>query len=501
MKRFINIFTIVALAFACLSCSLNEDISNLENPYDFYKNEAQIRAAANGCYSRLNYIFDLRYFQAVEGASDLASTNGSSQKDAKLDISPAAPGAGTHVWSNCYTGIKFCLSTIAGIDRSDVEESVKAKYRAEIYILLSFYYYHLTSFFGDVPFYLDFVETDEDMVRVAKMGRMPADQTRQTLINILKDQVPILPQIRSSEVAENRIGAAMGWMMIAKMAAWNKAWNDVIDACKHLEAIYGDLQQYPYTDVMFRNKNTRESIFEIQHYFVEGGIDFYTPSSLAISAVVLPNPKQAGTCIFDSVTIEEIGTQATCYTPLRPTSYMKNTIQKAGTGDIRREINMCSSWNGVSFPSSRVWMGPKFWCPNVYQNKDNNNYKIFRYADALLLMAEAYCELGMQNDAIRYLNMVKTRAQIDSYSFETQIKLRGEIRDERARELFGEWQRKFDLVRWGIWYDQVLAYNTYKNIQANIRPCHEYYPIPSLQVEISGGILDNPEYKKYNLLD
>ena len=339
------------------------------------------------------------------------------------------------------------------------------------------------------------------MVRVAKMGRMPADQTRQTLIDILKDQVPILPQIRSSEVAENRIGAAMGWMMIAKMAAWNKSWNDVVSACKHLEAIYGDLQQYPYSDVMFRNKNTPESIFEIQHYFVEGGIDFYTPNSLAISAVVLPYPKQAGTCIFDGVTIEEIGTTATCSTPLRPSSYMKNTIQKAGTGDIRREINMCSGWNGVSFPSSRIWMGPKFWSPNVYQNKDNNNYKIFRYADALLLMAEAYCELGMHNDAIRYLNMVKSRAQIDAYSFETQVKLRGEIRDERARELFGEWQRKFDLVRWGIWYDQVLAYNTYKNVQANIRPCHEYYPIPSLQVEISGGILDNPEYKKYNLLD
>ena len=216
---------------------------------------------------------------------------------------------------------------------------------------------------------------------------------------------------------------------------------------------------------------------------------------------MLPYPKTAGTCIFDSVTIEEIGTQATSYTPLRPTSYMKNTVQKSGTGDIRREINMCSGWEGVSFPSSRVWMGPKFWCPNVYQNKDDNNYKIFRYADAILLMAEAYYEKGNYPEAVRYLNMVKARAQIKEYSFVDSIKLRGEIRDERARELFGEWQRKFDLVRWGIWYDQVKAYNTYSNIQANIRPCHEYYPIPSLQCEISGGILDNPEYKKFNLLD
>ena len=496
MKRLINIYIFAIAALIASSCSLREDTANVANPKDFYKNEAQIRAAANGCYSRLNYIFDLRYFQAVEGASDLASTNGSAQKDAKLDISPAAPGAGTHVWSNCYTGIKFCISTLAGINASEVEESVKAKYRAEVTLLLSFYYYQLTSFFGDVPFYLDYVETDDDMARVSKLGRMPADETRATLISLLNDQVPLLPQIKSSQVEENRIGAAMGWMMIAKLASWNKDWDQVLNACKHLEAIYGDLEQYPYTDVMFRNKNTPESIFEIQHYYVEGGIDFYTPSSLAISAVVLPSPKTAGTCIFDSVTIEEIGTQATSYTPLRPTSYMKNTIQKSGTGDIRREINMCSGWEGVSFPSSRVWMGPKFWCPNVYQNRDDNNYKIFRYADAVLLMAEAYYELGNYPESVRYLNIVKARAQLKEYSFADAIKLRGEIRDERARELFGEWQRKFDLVRWGIWYERASMYNEGMYIKGYMLPCHEYWPIPAEQVTYSGNALDNNAYKE-----
>ena len=234
MKRLINIYFLAIAALFAASCSLHEDTANVANPKDFYKNEAQIRAAANGCYSRLNYIFDLRYFQAVEGASDLASTNGSAQKDAKLDISPAAPGAGTHVWSNCYTGIKFCLSTLSGINNSEVEESIKAKYRAEITILLSFYYYQLTSFFGDVPFYLDYLETDDDMARISKLGRMPADETRATLISILNDQVPLLPQIKSSQVEENRIGAAMGWMMIAKLASWNKDWDQVLNACKHV---------------------------------------------------------------------------------------------------------------------------------------------------------------------------------------------------------------------------------------------------------------------------
>ena len=91
------------------------------------------------------------------------------------------------------------------------------------------------------------------------------------------------------------------------------------------------------------------------------------------------------------------------------------------------------------------------------------------------------------------------RAQIDPYVFYGEVKLRGEIRDERGREFFGEWGRKYDLVRWGIWYDQLLAYTTYSTALANLRPCHEYYPIPDVQCARSGRILTNPEYDKYNL--
>ena len=133
-------------------------------------------------------------------------------------------------------------------------------------------------------------------------------------------------------------------------------------------------------------------------------------------------------------------------------------------------------------------MGQKFWCFGIYRNHDSTNYKIFRYADALLLLAEAWCEKGDYSKSLHYLNMVRKRAQIDDYSFISEVKLRGEIRDERARELFGEFGRKYDLVRWGIWYEQVLAYLTYNKAQENVRPCHEYYPIPDVQCARSGKV-------------
>ena len=65
---------------------------------------------------------------------------------------------------------------------------------------------------------------------------------------------------------------------------------------------------------------------------------------------------------------------------------------------------------------------------------------------------------------------------------------------ERARELGGEFQRKFDLVRWGIWYDQTYAYTNNATLKGKMRPCHRYYPIPDAQCALSGYVLTNDEY-------
>ena len=464
MKKFITTISVIALVLAATSC-LKEDDSAIVSPYNFFKSSVQIRAAVNGCYDPLNRIHDLRYYIAVEGTTDLAATNNSAQKDARLDINPASPGAGTHVWQWSWYGIRYCLSTLAGIRRSPLSDSEKSPFEVETRILLSYYYYILTSFFGDVPFYEDYIENDEDMARIAKLGRMSATQTRQTLIDELKLYVPTLPQVRTSDQEFNSCGAAMGWMMIAKMAAWNKDWDDVIYACEHLEAIYGDLSQYPYSDVMFRNKNTPESIFEINHEFEDGGIDYTPPSNLGISAVVMPYPKRDGeSAVFDSVTIPELGSSCTCYTPLRPSSYLKTYVAPTGTGDI--------------FKFEETYL---------------------KTPEAILPIIKGSREKGNFPKSIEYLNRVRARAEIQSYSFISEVKLRGEIRDERGRELFGEFGRKYDLVRWGIWYDQVLAYNTYNLVQQNIRPCHEYYPIPDDQCARTGRILSNPEYDKYGL--
>ena len=480
------------------SCSLQEDLTGFSSPKTFYRTKAQCLSALNSCYIPLKSIYTYTFMIAVEGCTDLMYIASGTQ-DAQLDISPAKPRFGATVWTYGYRGVMYANAALAGIERSPLSEEEKAPLLAEGKVMRAFYYYLLTSFFGDVPFYTDDVSDGETLAKVGRLGRMPATDTRNYLIKELQECVYSMEQIRSSEVEDNRAGAAMAWMLIAKMAMWNKQWDTALDALSKIEVIYGDLSQYPLEDVWFRNKNTPESIFEIQHTYVAGGLNY----SSNVACICMPYTRRAGTSEYDGVVVDELGDKSTVWSPLRPNVYFCQGLQTKTSSDKRARMNMAWDYNGHLFKSvnARPWMGPKFWCPQMDGSKDGNNYKVFRYADALLMMAECYCQ--KQADAeksMEYLNRVKRRAGIAEYTrFRTWPRLLDEIQKERGRELIGEFQRKFDLVRWGIWYKQTYENTDYSRVKDNMLPCHEYYPIPDTEVVYSGYALDNKAYEKYGL--
>ena len=506
MKNIYRLMFALVAALVMTSC-LDEDTSTVVTPKNFYKDASQIRTGLNSAYYPMTYIYRFEFMIAVEGSTDLASTDGSQQKDAQLLINPADPGCGDRVWQYAYVAIRNINTTLAGIERSPIAYKDKIDFIGEAKIMRAFYYYILTSFFGDVPFYLDNIETLEDQTRIGKLPRMSAVDTRTALIEDLMGIVPHMTQIRTcdipkSDAYQGRATASMGWMLIAKMAMWNKDWDTALEAIGKLEGLYGDLSKYNIEDIQFSRKLTPESIFEVQHAYQKGGISMASN----VATVCMPQRNGGKEDVFDGVKIDTLGKEATAYTPLRPTAYMRETIMPVGVNDKRRNLNMVASWgvdekgNPLTFTSGKTWMGPKFWCYNMYSTNDSNNHPIFRYADALLMAAECHCEKKNLGEAIRYYNMVHSRATGSTYDLaESYITLQDEIRKERARELFGEFQRKFDLVRWGIWYTNTKAYNNYATLQNAIAPCHEYYPIPDSQVLASGNALDNNEYKKYGL--
>ena len=510
-----KIYTILLSALVC-SCSLIEDDSLFLSPEDCCKTIEQCNAAVASAYTQLNTVYSYQFEIAVEGCTDLYHCLSSTQ-DAQMDVSPANARFGNTMWEYGYAGVRNANYAIWGMEHSGLDTLALKPLMAEARIMRAFWYYLLTSFFGDVPFYRNYIRTIPELEAVRRLQRMSAIATRDSLIRELQGCIKDLPQQRRCDVQMSesdkilqRAGAAMGYMLIAKMAMWNGSktegetakgwWNTAIEALKNLEWMYDPdgtgLEAYPLSDIPYSVKNTPESIFEVPHTYSVSGLKVY--SNLA--AVMMPYDKekneQTGEVTFGGIKVPQLGKDCTVWQPLRPNSFMhKGIFAQNDTTDLRKDMTLVWSWEGNDF--SRSWSGPKFWCYDMYATYDYNNYTIFRYADAVLMLAECYNEIGDHTTAIKYLNQVKNRAGLDAYErFVSRSRLLEEIQNERGRELAGEFQRKFDLVRWGNWYQRVMEYNDYDNLKNNVRACHEYYPIPDTEVALSDGKLDNKAYEQ-----
>ena len=497
---------VTAFAILMTSCSLKEDRVSVTDPEDYFRNYSECQSVLNGCYMPLNSMYNATFFVVTEGVSDLMYLEGSNMSDAYLDFSPSTPRYGATAWDQGYLGVSRCNYAVWGIENAPegaLTESQKNELLCEAKALRGFYYLYLTNMFGDIPFYFQPVLTMEDQDEISSLGRMPASETRDSIILDLLEIAPLAPQTRTSDNKGARAGAALAYMIIAKCAMWNAAedpayWETALDALAAIELIYKDFSTYDYKyNVLFRNKNTPESIFEIQHIYQAGGIEYY--SNLAPRCIPTPMKIIDEKPYFDGVLIEELGINANVNKVIHPNKYFVGK-QPRGGSDIRANVNMAWGYGGKDFKNATIdkpYLGPKFWCPNIQYNMDGNNYKVFRYADAILMKAECLHATTQYKDALKYVNKTRTRAGLTDYTDTNPDKLIEEIRIERAKELFGEFQRKFDLVRWGVFYDKVKETQDYSGIKDAIMPCHRYYPIPDSEVAKSKYILDNKEYEEY----
>lgn len=573
MKRKILIFTaVVTLLTGCLN-EKNESYTTTDN---YFQDVNQIMTGINGCYNSLRNIYSARgFWEMTDIAADLMYTSSSSLYNSNCDVSPARPGIASTVWRYGYTGVKdtneMTAAIAAAVENGYITEDDAAPLYAETAVLRALYYYLLTSTFGDVPFYAERV-TEQNRERIATLPRMDADATRDYCIAELDEWLvrkEALPMVRTYEGGQYRVGAAVGFVVAAKMCLWNERWEEAIAFLSKVEDIYGHYADspasfgvdYPLTDVPFEKRYVKESIFEMGNIVESYG----TQTSAMIAASCLPsrvansvienalNPDDetdegyteedgeqlednSGSDCYAGIRIPALGGNSRTSATARPTTYLYSRLLPYGSVDLRTgeysngsntprggsgtlawrwegydpiedpentDLKVMFFWSSSSSKtkiksSDRPWMGNKFWAYDMYNTKDPNNYKIFRFADVLLMKAEAHLQNNEYDLACKYLNVTRVRAGLDPLKYESvgsePEALMEEIRMERAKELVGEFHRKYDLVRWGIWYERTVAYNEGKYLQEYIRPCHRFWPIPADQVAYSGNALDNKEY-------
>lgn len=500
MKR--NIFLIIPTLAICLLISLSYSCNKIlvEKPQSdispdvFFKTPDQCRQATNGVYSHLPGIFNLTGLWGVTMAgTDLFMFHGGSTSIRDIqsyEFSSATEGNSYSVWKANYAAIKDANFAIARITQSPIQDSIKNQLLGECKFLRAVYYYMLSNIFGGVPLWTE----ELDVNKIASLPRATLEDVRSQMITDLKyaaDNLPI------SYDAENTDRATKGaaWALLAKIYMLNKDWQNAYNTAKAVmdEHIYELLPSY---EVLFdpynKNKNNKESIFEIQYnrdastnqnYQVNSFYTWFFPLGDASGGTY------AGVD-FGSTILQ-------CYAEFYPSQHLVDLYQ---TDDKRREVALSWGYNGQSFTKfpvpGRPWFGPKFWDLTANRTSSAKDFYFLRYADVIMTAAEAANETGNTAQAILELNKIEERAGLpDLNGSMNQQQLRSFIMDERAREFVGEFQRKWDLDRWGKLSDalQSVAEENASGAQ-NVKPFHKLFPIPYDEIVKNPKLTQNEGY-------
>lgn len=175
------------------------------------------------------------------------------------------------------------------------------------------------------------------------------------------------------------------------------------------------------------------------------------------------------------------------------------TASYNATGDVR------TFFPGDTVPYTH-WSEPRIQRPHLGKfrrygsastpgsNVDDNNFIIFRYAEVLLMIAEAANELeGPTDEAYEAINAIRRRAYRGStdYDLETgqsQSSFRQALQDERWKELHQENKRWWDLVRWGIYQERMAEFGR------DVPAFRQRFPIPQAQLDQNPNLTQNPGY-------
>lgn len=472
-NQIILIFCLLAQA----GCEKNLEevpLSFLEESRSF-NSAADATSAINSVYDRLKGVYGM----TMINLADLNGDEGEVREDnaAGNEIDKNLFNSGTSVFDGFYTDSYILIDranrVIANVPKTNMDTKLRNQIVGEARFLRALAYFNLVRAFGDVPL---ITVPASDVVNVA-VPRDPAEAVYGQIIADLQEAEQVLPirYTASGETGRATLGATKS--ILAKVYLTRKEWANAATKAKEVmdSQTYGLLANY--RDVFLPEKeNGLEHIFSIQY------------------SCVLPqygSPMAVNFAIYFSYPINLIGGSYQV-TPAYANSYLP--------GDYRKEVTVITEKriaNGNIVPSRTGPHMDKYWDPSACgASSARNNFLVIRYADVLLMYAEALNELnGPLPEAYAAINQVRARARngkpdVAPQDLEnlSQEQFRNSVLQERSWELCFEGHRRWDLLRTGTYTE------TLKNQGIVAEPRHLFYPIPQNEMDVNQALVQNTGY-------
>lgn len=392
------------------------------------------------------------------------------------------------LWAGHYNGVAKVNNALVSIQQSTLDETTKNRLMGEIRVIRGYYYFNLVRWFGGVPKILrvpkDASDANTDPVF---QTRATADEIYAQIIEDLQFGATNLP-LRSATGA-GRIAKGTAQSLLAKVYMYRKEWQKVYDLTKEVmnSGQYDLIADYA-TIWRQAGDNSREAILEVQ-------TGQFNNSDFGVNAYsMFQGPRVGG----------KGGWTDLGWGFNNPSQSLVNAYEP---GDLRRNATIIFIDNSGKYTGTVLFDGFRIPSADSVQNlrynykayhsenknvenylgnrdKKQKNIHLLRFAEVLLMNAEAANELGKPAEAIANLNRIRQRAGLKALTVGSQTDIRDAVWQERHIELAMEHDRFFDLVRTGRAASVLKASG--KNFVAGK---NELLPIPSLQIELSGGKL------------
>jgi starch-binding outer membrane protein, SusD/RagB family len=450
------IYILFTLVFSITSCNDFLDVTpeTRYTPSNFFKTEEQISDAVVGIYQQNRALHNSLQWTFGEFMSDNSSffynpTDRGGIQTEEIDqfLMRTDNNTLSNYWNTVYTGISRCnyvLERIDGIPFSN--QANREKKRGETLFFRAWFYFNLVRLFGDVPYVTTTFSTTGEALSDTYTKRKPATEVYQFILEDAQAAIDKLPTTWSGEAGRATKGAALMLKAKIHMAQGKDQHNLAIPLLEQVSTLgYSLLTNYKDVfDPAF--KNHTESIFEIQYSFE------LDQSSNFLSSFV---PWNSGSDILG--TSGPAGTRAGLNQPT------KDLIKLYRPGDKRKEATIGNYivLNNVTIDSDNDTIPylSKYAFPFLDRGQQDVNWPMFRYADAMLMLAECYNTVNpLDQNAIGLVNLIRLRAGVPPLSdvstdptliVSTAQELELAIERERRLELAFENHRWFDLVRTG----------------------------------------------------
>jgi hypothetical protein len=482
MKSIYSLFIILLLS-GCGKDFLEEKPLGQLTSDNFFENENHAIQATNAVYNMLRdfrtHVFAyIALTDIISDDADKGSTPSDGEPIRPADELSLDPGSLVieDCWQGYYRAIKRANWAISEIPNIDMDTELRSRLVGEAKFLRAYFYFKMVRWWGGLPLVTEPLDRED-----VKIPRASADEVYAVIIQDLTDAIQVLPvKYGSSDIGRATKGAAQG--LLAKVYLTRQEW------AKSLEMSMAVINSGAYTLLenyskifLIENENSIESIFEIQATSdlnggwsqfsqVQGirptkGWGFNRPSDNLVTTYEPGDPRREATILY----VGEVVPDGSYIVEDNPEMFNERYNQKAWLPDDQRGLG----------------------------TQGGGNIRILRYADVILMAAEALNETGQSAQALPYVNMIRDRARgalpkviLPPVTTMEQNELREKIWHERRVELAMEQHRWFDLLRTGRAQAAMQAVG--KNF---ISGKHELIPIPQSEIDLTvGTVLQNPGY-------